>query len=166
MISARLFRFVAVVLSFLVHLIRRLKVHCCDHALSVRRLSSLTFNTFDFFSETAKRNSTKLDKKQDLNVLYQVFVFRADRQKQDSRPSLWLAETFSTSPLNKIHKNLKENKISTSSTKLLFFGPVGKNKMAALASEWLSHFRLLIRNRSSDFSKTWQEARSQRPLQS
>ena len=56
---------------------------------------------FDFFSETAELNSTKLDRKQDLNVLYEVCVFRADR----------------------------------------------KNKMASLASDWLSHFGLLLWNR-------------------
>ena len=33
---------------------------------------------FDFSSETAERNSAKLDRKQDLNVLYQVCVFRAE----------------------------------------------------------------------------------------
>ena len=53
---------------------------------------------FDFSSKTAERNSRKLDRKQDLNVLYQVCVFRVDR----------------------------------------------KNKMAALASDWLRHFRLLL----------------------
>ena len=53
---------------------------------------------YDFSSETAERNSTKLDRKQDLNVLYQVCVFHSDRKKkQDGRTSLWLAETFSTS---------------------------------------------------------------------
>ena len=62
----------------------------------------------------------KLDRKQDLNVLYQVCVFGADR----------------------------------------------KNKMAALASDWLRHFRLLLWNRWTEFSETWQEARSQRPLPS
>ena len=36
------------------------------------------WDIFDFFSETAEQNSTKLDRKQDLNVLYQVCVFRAD----------------------------------------------------------------------------------------
>ena len=54
------------------------QVHYCDHALSVvRRPSvclsvcpSLTFHIFDFFSKTAERNSTKLDRKQDLNILY------------------------------------------------------------------------------------------------
>ena len=43
-------------------------VHYCDHALSVR--PSITFHIFDFFSETTERNSSKLDRKQDLNVLY------------------------------------------------------------------------------------------------
>ena len=223
------------------------------------------WDIFDFFSETAERNSTKLDRRQDLNVLYQVCVFRADRknkmaalasdwlrhfqlllwnrwtefnetwqeaisqrpmpslcfsgglEKQDGRPGLWLVETFSTSPLkplNGIHRNLTGSKISTSSTKFVFFGPIGKtrwppwpligldifdfssetaernstklnrkqdlnvlyqvcifradrkNKMAALASDWLRHFRLLIWNRWTEFNETWQEARSQRPLPS
>ena len=101
-------------------------MHYCDHALSVvrlssvRRPSSLTFHIFDFSSETAELNSTKLDRKQDLNVLYKVCVFWADR----------------------------------------------KNKMAALASDWLRHFRLLLWNRWTEFNETWQEARSQRPLPS
>ena len=165
------------------------QVHYCDHALYiVRRPSvvrpssvcpSLTFHIFDFSSETTEQNSTKLDRKQDLNVLYQVCVFRADRknkmaalssdwprhfrlllgnrwtefnetwqearsqrplpslcflgrsEKQDGRPGLWLAETFSTSllkPLNGIQQNLTGSKISTSSTKIVFFGPIGKTR--------------------------------------
>ena len=78
----------------------------------------IVLDIFDFFSETIERNSTKLDRKQDLNVLYQVCAFGADR----------------------------------------------KNKMAALASDWLRHFRLLLWNRWMEFNKTWQKARSQRPL--
>ena len=78
------------------------------------------WDIFDFSSETAEQNSTKLDRKQDLNVLYHVCVFRADR----------------------------------------------KNKMAALASNWLRHFRLLLWNRWTEFNETWQEERSQRPLPS
>ena len=223
------------------------------------------WDIFDFSSETAERNSTKLDMKQDLNVLYQVCVFRADRknkmaalasdwlrhfrlllwnrwtefnetwqeaisqrplpslcfscqsEKQDGRPGLWLAETFSTSPLkrlNGIQRNLTGSKISTPSTKFVFFEPIGKtkwppwpligwdifdfssetaeqnstkldrmqdlnalyqvcvfqadqkNKMAALASDWLRHFRLLLWNRWTEFNETWHEARSQRPLPS
>ena len=52
---------------------------------------------FDFSSVTAEQDSTKLDRKQDLNVLYQFCVIRADEKK--GRPGLWLAETFSTPPL-------------------------------------------------------------------
>ena len=221
------------------------------------------WDIFDFSSETAERNSTKLDRKQDLNVLYQVCVFRADRknkmaalasdwlrhfrlllwnrwtefnetlqearsqrplpslcfsgrlENQDCRPGLWLAETFSTSPLKPLNGNqwnLTGSKISMSSTKFVFFGPIGKtrwppwpligwdifdfssetaernstkldrkqdlnflyqvyvfqadwkNKMAALASDWLRHFRLLLWNRVTEFNETWQKARSQRPL--
>ena len=153
--------------------------HYCDHALSVVRPSSLTFHIFDFSSETAERNSTKLDRKQDLNVLYKGCVFQAYRkkkmaaldsdwlrhfrlllwnhwtefnktwqdarsehplpslcfsgrsEKQDGRPGLWLAVTFSTSPLkplNGIGRNLTGSKISTSSTKFVFFGPIGKTR--------------------------------------
>ena len=52
------------------------------------------WDIFDFSPQTAEQNSTKFDKKQDLNVLYQVCYFRADRKKQDGRHGLWLAETF------------------------------------------------------------------------
>ena len=134
---------------------------------------------FDLSSEITEWNSTKLDRKQDLNALYQVCVFRADRknkmaalasdwprhfrlllwnrwtefnetwqearsqrplpslcfsgrsEKQDGRPGLWLAETFSTSPLkplNGIQRNLTGSKISTPSTKFVFFGPIGKTR--------------------------------------
>ena len=59
---------------------------------------SLTFKIFGFFSETTEQNSTKLDRKQDLNVLYQVFVFQANR----------------------------------------------KNKIAAMASDWMRHLRIVL----------------------
>ena len=81
---------------------------------------SLTFHIFYFSSETVKQNSTKLERKKDLNVLYHVCVFRADR----------------------------------------------KNKIAALAFDWLRHFRLLLWNPWTKFNETWQEARSQPPLPS
>ena len=139
--------------------------------------------------------------------------FSGQSVKQDGRPCLWLAETFSTSPLkplnwiqqnltgskiwtssttfvffgpirntrwppwpligwdifstsslkplNGIQQNFTRRKISTSSTNFVFFGPIEKNKMAALASVWLRHFRLLLWNRWIAFNKTWQEARSQ-----
>ena len=143
--------------------------------------------------------------------------FSGRSEKQDGRPGLWLAETFSTSPLkplNRIQGNLTGSKISTSSTKFVFFGPIRKtrwlpwpligwdifdfssetaernstkldrkqdlnalyqvcvfradrkNKMAALASDWLRHFLLLLWNRWMEFNETWQKARSQSPLPS
>ena len=120
-----------------------------------------------FSSETAEMNSTKLNRKQDLNVLYQFvffgpirktrwtsrpliswkmfnfssetnlagstvstssinFVFfGVDRKKQDGRPGLWLAETFSTfsSETTECNQwNLTEIKILT----IVFFGPISK----------------------------------------
>ena len=145
---------------------------------SVVRPSTLTFHILDFSSETTDQNSTKLDSKRDLNVLYQVCVFRAARknkmatlssdwlrhfrlflwivwtefsetcqearsqcplpslhfvgrsEKQDGRPGLWFAETFSTllfwNCWKGIQRNLTGSKITTSSTKFVFFGPIGK----------------------------------------
>ena len=67
------------------------QVHYCDHALSVVRPSSLTFQIFDFFSETAERNSTNLDRKKDITVFYQVCVFRDDpKNKMAPLASDWL----------------------------------------------------------------------------
>ena len=89
------------------------------------------WDIFDFSSETAERNSTKLDRKQDLNVLYQVCVFRADQKKQDGHPGLWLAETFSTSPLkplNGIQQNFTGSKFLMSSSKFVFFEPIRKTR--------------------------------------
>ena len=88
------------------------------------------WDIFDFYSETAWWNSTKLDKKQDLNVLYQVYLFSCRSEKQDGHPGFWLVEIFSTSPLkllNGFQRNLKGSKISTSSTKFVF-RPVSKQK--------------------------------------
>ena len=146
-----------------------------------------------------------------------ILCFSGRSEKQDGHLGLWLAETFSTSPLkplNGIQRNLTGSKISTSSTKFVFFGSIGKtrwlpwpligrhifdfssktaeqnstkldrkqdlnvlyqvcvfravqkNKMAALASDWLTHFRLLLWNSWTEFNETCQEARPQLPLPS
>ena len=60
--------------------------------------------------------------------------FSGQLEKQDCRPGLWLAETFSTSPLKLltgIQRNLTGIKISKSSTKFVFFRQIGKTR-------WLS----------------------------
>ena len=169
------------------------------------------WDIIDFSSETAERNSAKLDRKQDLNALYQVCVFQVDRknkmaalaydlqrhfqlflwnrwiefnktwqearyqhplpglrfsdwsEKQDSRPVLWLAETFLTSPmkpLNGIQRNLTESKILTSSTKFVFFGLIQKTIWPPWPLIGWDIFWLFLWNRWTEFSESWQEARS------
>ena len=46
----------------------------------------IDWDIFDFSSETAEQNSMKLDRKQDLSVLYQVCVFSGRSEKQDGHP--------------------------------------------------------------------------------
>ena len=90
-------------------------------------------------------------------------------EKQNGRPGLWLAETFSTSslkPLNRIQWNLTGSKISTPSTKFVFFGPIGKTKWPPWPLIGWDIFWLLLWNHWTEFYETWQEARSQRPLPS
>ena len=117
------------------------------------------WDLFDFFFETAEWNSMKLDMKQDLNVLYQVCGFLGWSEKQDGHPGLWLADIFSTpplKPLNGIQQNLTASKISTSSTKFVFFRPIGKTRFVRLVSDLLRH---CVWNHRTEFNKTCLEAR-------
>ena len=87
--------------------------------------------------------------------------FSGRSEKQNGRPGLWLAETFSTSPLkplSRIQQNLIGGKISKPSTKFVFFGLIGKTRWPPPSSDWLRHFRLLLWNH---WTETWQEASSQ-----
>ena len=118
------------------------QVHYCDHALSVVRPSVrpsfvrpssvvvnfshfrlLLWNRWTEFHDTWQEARSQ----RPLPSLY----FSGRSEKQNGCPGLWLAETFSTSPLiplNGIQRNLTGSKISTSSTKFVFFGPIGKTK--------------------------------------
>ena len=135
-------------LGFLfVHLSRRLKytiviMRCLS---SLVRPSSLTFHIFDFSSETAERNSTKKGARSQRPLPSLCFSGRSE--KQDGRPGLWLAETFSTSPLkplNRIEGNLTGSKISTSSTKFVFFGLIGKTRWPPWPLTGWGIFRFLL----------------------
>ena len=107
---------------------------CCFWADRKNKMAPwplIGWDIFDFSSETAEQNSTKIDRKQDLNVLYQVCVFFGRSEKQDGRLGLWLAEIFSPSPLkplNRIQRNLTGSKILMSSTKFVFFLAIGKTR--------------------------------------
>ena len=78
--------FFCIFMPFLVHLSRRLKctivIMLCPS--SVRRSSSVVvnFSHIQLTSKTVEQNSMKLERKQDLNVLYQVCVFQADRKNK------------------------------------------------------------------------------------
>ena len=186
----------------------RLSVHLSS-VLNFSHFRLLLWNRWTEFNETWQEARTQCP--------LPSLCFSGWSEKQDGRPGLWLAETFSTSsliPPNGIQQNLTGSKISMSSTKFVFFGLIGKNKMApwpligwdifdfssetaeqnstkldrkhdlkvlyqvcvfrtdriykmaALASDWLRHFRLLLRNRWTEFNETWQEVRSQRLLPS
>ena len=104
-------------------------------------------------------NSTKPDRKQDLPRLC---FFRTDRK--NGHPSLWFAETFSTSPLEQIKLDRNQD-INVLYTKFVFRVDQ-KNKIATLTSNWLIHFRLLLWNCWIEFNETFQEARFQRLLPS
>ena len=84
----------------------KVQVHYRDHALSV-----VNFSHFDFSSETTKRNSTKLDSKQDLNVL-----------------CLWLSETYlaSLKLLNGIQQKLDGKQDLNVLYQVCIFGSIGK----------------------------------------
>ena len=141
------------------------QLHYCDHALSVVRPSSVVVNFSHFrliilWNNWTEFNETWQEARSQRPL--RSLCFRADR-KTKWPPGLWLAETFSTSPLkpqNGIQRNLTGLKIWTSSTKCMSFGPIGK------LSLWLTETFLLLWNGSTEFNESLEEARSQRPLQS
>ena len=106
------------------------QMHCCGHALSVG-WSSLTFHIFNFSSETGKQNSTKLDRKQDLNVLYRVRVFPADWNNIMALLASDLLRHFLLFLLLKnhgmeLHENWREETSRHSLPSLCFSGWLGK----------------------------------------
>ena len=142
----------------------KVQVHYCDHAtivimrcpsvvrpsvvLNFSHFRLLLWNRWKEFNETWQEARSQRP--------LPSLCFSGRSEKQDGRPGLWLAETFWASPLkplNGIQRNLTGSKISTSSIMFVFFGPIGRNKMTALASDWLRHFRLLLWNRWTEFMK-------------
>ena len=75
-------------------------------------------------------NGIQIDIMQHLNVIYEVCVFRADRKnKMIAIPLIGLYILISPlKPLNRIKHNLTESKISISSTKFVFWEPIGSQR--------------------------------------
>ena len=83
----------------------------------------IVLDIFDLSSETAERNSTNLDRKHDLNVLYLRCVFRANPEnKMAASASDWLKH-FRVNFW--MQQNLTGSKISMSSA--TFSLPIGKS---------------------------------------
>ena len=116
-----------------VHLSRRLKC-----TIVITRCPSLTFHVFDFSSKSTEQNSTKLDRKQDLNGLFQVCVFRADRKNNMVATVFHWLRHFRLLLWNRwaeFNETWQDSKIFNVLYQVfLFFGPVGKNKMAVLSN--------------------------------
>ena len=77
-----------------------------------------------------------------------ILCFSGRSEKQDGCPGLRLAEAFSTSfqkLLNGIQRKLTGSKISTSSSKFVFFGLIGKTRWLPW-SHWLSTSPLKLLN--------------------
>ena len=75
-------------------------------------------------------DAPKVDRKQNLNILYQVCVFQADRKnKMAARPLIgWYIFDFFSETAELNSTKLAGSKISTSSAKFVFFGPIGKTR--------------------------------------
>ena len=98
---------------------------------SSRRPSGVNFSHFRLLLWNRWRESNETWQEARSQRPLPSLCFLGRSEKQDGRPGLWLAETFSTSPLkrlNGIQQNLTGSKISTPSTKFVFFGPIGKTR--------------------------------------
>ena len=97
--------------------------------------------------------STKLDRKQDLNVTDHVCVFRADRKNKIAAPPLicWGILDFSseTAERNSTKSDWKQDR-NVLYQVCVFWANWDKNEIANKASDWLKHFRLLLWNCCSE----------------
>ena len=98
---------------------------------------SLTFNIFDF-SKTAEQISTKLDRNQDINVLYKVCVFRANwLNHRAALASDWLRHFYFSETAERNSTQLDRRQDRNVLYEFCVFRADRKNKMATSASDWL-----------------------------
>ena len=87
------------------------------------------WDIFDFSFEIAERNLTKLDRKQDLNALYQVCVLRADQKnKMAALVSEWRRHfrLLLSNRWTEFNETRQEARSQHPLPSLRFFGPIGK----------------------------------------
>ena len=135
-------------------------MHYCNHTLSVVRPSIcpsvvVNFSHFRLLWNRWKEINETWQKARCQRPLLSL-CFSGRSEKQDGRPGLGLAETFSTSPLkplNEIQRNLTGSKISTSSTNFIrfFFRADRKTRLA----EAFSTSPLNFWNRWMEFCETY-----------
>ena len=91
---------------------------CFFVPIEKKKIFSLPYDWLRHFrrlTETADYKSTKLNRKEDLNVLFEVCVFRAYKKRQKEQipwSGVWLAETLLTSSLkllNELQQNRKQD---------------------------------------------------------
>ena len=118
---------------------------------------------FDFF-ETSEQNSMKFDRKHDLNVIYQVCVFRADRKKQQhDRLSFWLAETYDFSSKLISTKLDRKQDLNFFSKVCVFLGRSEKKKVAQASDRKNNNAAWLLINWDIfDFSSEWNSTKLDR----
>ena len=121
----------------------------------------IDWNIFDFLSETAERNSTKLDRKEDLNVLYQVCIFLDwSENKMAALGPDWLRHfrLLLWNRWTKFNETWQEARSQRPFPTPVFFRADRKKKLAVMAHDWLRHFCILLWNCWTGFKEIWQEA--------
>ena len=126
-----------------------------------RRPSVVNFHIFDFPTETTEQNSTKLDRKQDLNVLYQCCVFQVGWKTRWPPWALIGADIFLRFPSTAEENlaKLERKQDLNVPYKVCVFGLI-------VTPRWpprplIGYFQLLLWNHWTEFEEAWQEARSQ-----
>ena len=147
------------------------KIFSCKHVKLLVGLSqlwsrvvlhlSLTFHIFNFLSVMAEQNSSKLNRKQDFNILYvRSICFSGLSKNKDGPPGLWTAETFSTflQPLYGIQRNLTEARSQRPQLILEVRGQRSRSQWAYTKNVWKwpyehnpdqSHKHIFIRHNSN-----------------
>ena len=110
----------------------------------------IDWDIFDFSSKTDEQNSTKLDRKQDLNVFYQVYVFRFDIKKNKMAARLLIGFGIFDFSSETAERNLtlidRKQDLNVCDR--------SENQDDRPASDWLRYFRLLLWSRWTEFKKT------------